>query len=81
MMDGAVSHFSNSQGGRRGGGNYILLSIFIVFAIFLSVGPHPPNGYNPPLREEGSVHFVFYYQQYPQDKSLNRLRSSIPESS
>jgi hypothetical protein len=26
--------------------------IFVFDLLFLLVGPHPPNGYNPPLREE-----------------------------
>jgi hypothetical protein len=52
-MSGVMSHFSNSTVAEDEGAVelFILLGICYSFChFFIPVGPHPPNGYNPPLR-------------------------------
>jgi hypothetical protein len=35
--------------------HFQFVSVFIGYLIVQLAGPHPPNGYNPPLREEDSL--------------------------
>jgi hypothetical protein len=47
MMGGDGSRFSKNDE------EFLLFNCVFVFDLLcLLVGPHPPNGYNPPLREE-----------------------------